>query len=113
MAAVTVEQLEVLSDLTEPDGLYEVVDGRIVEKSMGAYENWLAAVMFGRLDRYVEANSIGRAVIEMIFDLRPRVDRDAGLMWPSCRLSAGGEIIASLEQGHGPSCPISPWRSSA
>jgi hypothetical protein len=32
MAAVTPEQLEVLSDLTEPDGLYEVVDGRIVEK---------------------------------------------------------------------------------
>jgi hypothetical protein len=46
MAAVTPEQLEVLSDLTESDGLYEVVDGRIVEKSMGAYENWLAALLY-------------------------------------------------------------------
>jgi hypothetical protein len=39
MAAVTPEQLQVLSYLTEPDGQYEVVDGRIVEKSTGAYEN--------------------------------------------------------------------------
>jgi Uma2 family endonuclease len=76
MASVIPEQFGDLSDLTEPDGLYEVVDGRIVEKSMGAYENWLASVMYGRLDRYVEENSIGRAVIEMIFDLRPRVDRE-------------------------------------
>ena len=24
--------------LSEPDGLYEVIDGRVVEKPMGAYE---------------------------------------------------------------------------
>lgn len=76
MATATPEQLAVLTDQTELDGLYEVVDGRIVEKAMGAYEYWLAAVMHGRLDRYADENPIGRAVIEMIFDLRPHVDRE-------------------------------------
>jgi len=76
MATATPERLDVSTDNGEPDGLYEVIDGRIVEKVMGAYENWLAAVMHGRLDRYADENPIGRAVIEMIFDLRPHVDRE-------------------------------------
>jgi Uma2 family endonuclease len=65
-----------LTDQSEPDGLYEVIGGRVVEKPMGAYEYWLAGVMFGVLDRYAEANPVGRAVIEMIFDLRGHVDRE-------------------------------------
>ena len=76
MASATPGQLAVASDQTELDGLYEVIDGRIVEKSMGAYEYWLAAVMHGHLDRYADENPIGRAVIEMVFDLRPHVDRE-------------------------------------
>ena len=35
MATVAPERPEILS---EPDGLYEVIDGRVVEKPMGAYE---------------------------------------------------------------------------
>jgi Uma2 family endonuclease len=66
----------VATDQVEPDGLYEVIDGRIVEKTIGVYENWLAAVMFGVLDRYTEANPVGRVVQEMIFDLRPQVNRE-------------------------------------
>ncbi|MFI5458264.1 MAG: Uma2 family endonuclease [Isosphaerales bacterium] len=76
MATATPERLDVPIDPGEPDGLYEVIDGRIVEKVMGAYEYWLAAVMHGRLDRYADENLIGRAVIEMIFDLRPHVNRE-------------------------------------
>ncbi len=76
MATVTPGRTDAVLDQTEPDYLYEVVDGRFVEKTMGVYENWLAAVIFGRLDRYADENSIGRAVIEMIFDLRPHVDRE-------------------------------------
>jgi len=76
MATATPDRLDVPTDHGEPDGLYEVIDGRIVEKTMGAYEYWLAAVMHGRLDRYADENPIGRAVIEMIFDLRPHVDRE-------------------------------------
>jgi Uma2 family endonuclease len=76
MATATPEQIAVPTDQTVLDGLYEVVDGRIVEKTMGAYEYWLAAVVHGYLCRYADDNPIGRAVIEMIFDLRPHVDRE-------------------------------------
>jgi Uma2 family endonuclease len=76
MAPIEIEALNPLSDPGEPDGLYEVVDGRFVEKSTGVYENWLAGVIFGEINRYAEANPIGRSVIQMIFDLRPRVDRE-------------------------------------
>jgi Uma2 family endonuclease len=74
MATVALEPLDALSDPREPEGLYEVVDGRIVEKTMGVYENLLAGLIYGAIDRYAETHPLGRAVIEMIFDLRPYVD---------------------------------------
>ena len=76
MAAATPEQLDVPIDQHEHDGLFEVIDGRIVEKTTGAYECWLASVIFGALDPYNSANPVGRVVQEMIFDLRPHVDRE-------------------------------------
>jgi Uma2 family endonuclease len=75
MAAVSPERLDAPTHLSDPDALYEVIDGRIVEKTVGAYECWLAAVVFGAIDPYLKANPLGRAVQEMIFDLRPAVDR--------------------------------------
>ena len=76
MSTVAPDQWERPAILGEPEGLYEVVNGRVVEKTMGAYECWLAAVIFGVLNRYVEDNTSGRALTEMIFDLRPTVDRE-------------------------------------
>jgi Uma2 family endonuclease len=76
MAAVALDQPDHLTVPSEPDGLYEVIDGRIVEKAMGAYECWFASVMFGALDPYNQANPSGRVVQEMIFDLRPHVARE-------------------------------------
>jgi Uma2 family endonuclease len=76
MAPVATDPNGPLTDQVEPEGLYEVIDGRIVEKAIGVYENSLAAVMFGVLDRYTEANPVGRVVQEMIFDLRPQVNRE-------------------------------------
>src|SRR5271165_4842483 len=76
MAMVQPEQLEYPPNLSEPDGPYEVIDGRFEEKSMGAYECWLAVVIHGFLSRHVEASPRGRALIEMIFDFRPTVDRE-------------------------------------
>jgi Uma2 family endonuclease len=70
------ERLDVPIDHHEPDGLYEVIDGRIVEKAMGAYECWLASVLFGALDPFNTAHPLGRVVQEMIFDLRPHVARE-------------------------------------
>ena len=49
MATVAPERPEILS---EPDGLYEVIDGRVVEKPMGAYECWLAAWICKLLNRF-------------------------------------------------------------
>jgi Uma2 family endonuclease len=76
MATVCSESLDGVAVQSEPDGLYEVVDGHIVEKPLGAYECWLAAVVFSALDRFNQANPIGRVVQEMIFDFRPHVDRE-------------------------------------
>jgi Uma2 family endonuclease len=76
MATGAPDQSDVLTDQSEPDGLYEVIDGRIVEKTMGVYENWLAGVLFGELDPYIKAHRLGRAVQAMVFDLRPKVDRE-------------------------------------
>jgi len=64
------------TDFIEPEGLYEVINGQIVEKPMGVYENWFASVVFSILDPFVKANAFGRVVQEMIFDLRPHVDRE-------------------------------------
>jgi Uma2 family endonuclease len=76
MSTVKPDQLEYPANLGEPDGLYEVIDGRFVEKAMGVYECWLAAVMFDALAPYLKANPLGRAFTEMIFDLRPTVNRE-------------------------------------
>jgi len=76
MATVAPAQEDELELLSEPDGLYEVIDGRVVEKPMGAYECWLAAVFSNSLSRYAEENALGRAMPEMIFNLRPTVNRE-------------------------------------
>jgi len=76
MATATPERLDVSLDLFEPEGLYEVINGRVVEKAMGVYENWFANVIHDALVPFVKANSLGRVVLEMIFDLRPHVDRE-------------------------------------
>ena len=76
MATVAPAQEEELELLTEPDGLYEVIDGRVVEKPIGAYEIWLAGMVYGLLNPYVKGNSLGRAMPEMIFNLRPTVNRE-------------------------------------
>jgi Uma2 family endonuclease len=73
MATVAPERPEIQSEL---EGLYEVIDGRVVEKPMGAYECWLAGVIFELLNRHVKDKSLGRAAPEMIFDFRPIVNRE-------------------------------------
>lgn len=76
MATAELEPLDPLSDFTEPEGLYEVIDGRIVEKAMGAYECWFASVLFATLDSFVRANPLGRVLQEMIFNFRPQINRE-------------------------------------
>jgi Uma2 family endonuclease len=76
MATVELDPLDPLAGEKEPEGLYEIVDGRFVEKTMGAYECWFASVMFGAMEPYVQTHPLGRLVQEMIFNLRPHVDRE-------------------------------------
>src|ERR1700740_3298899 len=76
MSTGELDPLDPLAGEKEPEGLYEVVDGHIVVKSMGAYECWFAAVLFGLLDPFVRANHLGRVFQEMIFDFRPHVNRE-------------------------------------
>jgi Uma2 family endonuclease len=52
---------------TEPDGLYEVVDGQIVEKTLGAYECYIADLLIALLLRFVEERGSGRIHSEMLF----------------------------------------------
>lgn len=76
MATDVLQPLPLQPEPGEPDGLFEVIDGRIVEKPMGVYECWFASVVFGELDPFIQTHPLGRVVQEMIFDLRPIVDRE-------------------------------------
>jgi Uma2 family endonuclease len=56
----------------EPEGLYEVVDGRIVEKPpMGAFEVEIASILQDWLGPFARSNRLGRAVTEMLFRIDP------------------------------------------
>lgn len=56
----------------EPDDLYEVVDGQIVEKTpMGVYESLVGSRLIARLDTFAYAHHCGRAVSEMLFNFGP------------------------------------------
>ncbi len=56
--------------LKKPD-LYEVIDGRVVEKQLGALEGFLAARLMLWLAPFVDEARLGRIVVEMLFALRP------------------------------------------
>lgn len=61
---------------TEPEGLYEVVDGQVREKpQMGSFEIELAMILARLLDTFGRANELGRANTEMLYLL----DRDTKL----------------------------------
>jgi hypothetical protein len=52
MATATTDPHDALIDQVEPNGLYEVIDGSIVEKTTSVYESWLAGMLFGILHPY-------------------------------------------------------------
>jgi Uma2 family endonuclease len=60
--------------------LYEVVNGQLVEKPVGAYSNWLAEQLQNILRAYVNKHRLGYVAMEMVFildalrDLRRRPD---------------------------------------
>jgi Uma2 family endonuclease len=84
--------------MTFPDeiphaGLYEVVEGRVVEKTMSARETEIATIVVGMLSLFLRTNRLGKVVGEMLFrinqqrDLRRRPDVAfvSNQRWPSNR----------------------------
>jgi Uma2 family endonuclease len=73
----------------EPEGPYEIIDGRMVEKSLGVRKAWVAFKLFCALDRFVESSGHGNVVFETLFRLEPDRDRErrpdvaflSGLRW--------------------------------
>jgi Uma2 family endonuclease len=60
---------------TIPDDLlYEVVDGKIVEKRIGARESEIATILGAFLYQFARAHRLGRAIVELMFRLDPEKD---------------------------------------
>jgi len=90
----------VFDSQTEPivgsDMLFEVVDGEIVEKQVGAYEIWIAQDIYDRLSPYVREKQLGRAVHEMIFDFAVvRRQRRPDLAFVSFERWPKGKVVPS------------------
>jgi Uma2 family endonuclease len=59
------------AELSDPDALYEVVDGRKVEvPPMGRLAGTLASVLISALNRFASERGLGLAVTEVLFHLR-------------------------------------------
>jgi Uma2 family endonuclease len=80
--------------ITVPDDmLYEVVDGKIVEKLVGAYEGDIAGILYRFLWVFANTNRLGRTFIEVIFRIdqaknlqrRPDVAFVSHARWPAGR----------------------------
>ena len=77
MATATTPESDLLGPqpATEPEGLYEVVDGQVREKPpMGNFENFLASDLLTLLNSFVKANRLGWAVMEPLFRLDPEAN---------------------------------------
>lgn len=71
MATDTAEAIE-----SEPDSLYEIIDGEFVEaRPMGALEAVLASWLGTLLTNFGRERNIGQSYTEVIFSLRPAVNR--------------------------------------
>src|SRR6266566_2564129 len=56
----------------ESDGLFEIVEGQVVEKKpMGAYENVVASFLHIHLGSFARVHACGRALSETLFDFGP------------------------------------------
>ena len=99
------ETLNPVSELPLLDGFYEVVGTQIVEKpQMGVFESGLANLLLELLGPFARANRLGQAFLEILFDLRPGVDRSrrpdlafvSARKWPVNRRPPSGESWAMI-----------------
>jgi Uma2 family endonuclease len=75
VAPESVETPAIPEVFREPEGRYEIVFGKLVEKPpMGVFETWIASELFGWLKTTEGLRDHGRAVSEMIFMLDLTLD---------------------------------------
>ena len=62
---------------TEPEGLYEIVDGQVVEKEVGSLESRVASLLAKALFRFENIDELGEIAIENLFVIQedPRLLR--------------------------------------
>jgi Uma2 family endonuclease len=92
----------------EPEGLYEVIDGQIVEKPpMGAFEVAIASRLHVSMGHLAQSEGLGQVFGEMLFridpeerlDLRPDVAFVSNQTWPIERRvprTAAWEVVPDL-----------------
>jgi Uma2 family endonuclease len=79
-----------IAPIIPDDMLYEVVDGLVVEKTMGAFETGIASLLVEILGPFARANRLGRFFGEMLFRIdlaqdlqrRPEVAFVSHARWP-------------------------------
>jgi len=70
------ESAEALLLHDEPEGLYEVVDGQIVEKPpMGLIENRLAFLLGMAIESYARESALGQAFVENLFRTKRTINQ--------------------------------------
>ncbi len=76
MAATTLQRPSVQAPDIRNDDLYEVIDGKRVELTVGIYSVMLASQLFKHLAVFLDDVPIGRAVAEGLFHLPAPFNRD-------------------------------------
>ena len=91
---------------TIPDEmLYEVVDGEIVEKTVGVYEVEIANILTQFLGNFARTHGLGRAVVEMIFI----IDRDRNLQRRPDVAFVSVPLLAGPCNNGRPRLPFGTW----
>lgn len=106
--ATTLEPVTALATPTDSEALYEIVNGQRVElPPMSAYAAWIASLLVRHLQAFAEAQQLGRAVAEMLFDFgtansrrrRPDVAFVSYQRWPRNRrvpTTAAWDVVPEL-----------------
>jgi Uma2 family endonuclease len=108
MATATAPVLTTEPQSVEPDGFYEVVDGKVVEKPlMSAFESWLADELVRLVNLFDPTSRFGRVHQEMLFLIdrertlkrQPDVAFVSAERWPTHRRAPkanGWDVIPDL-----------------
>ncbi len=82
----------------EEDGLYELINGRLVEKAMSSLANKTAAIIGARLFNYLELNEAGDLYNEQTFKCFPT--DPSGIRRPDLAVIVKDRLSGVEEEGH-------------